>query len=464
MTPHNLQFGRNEILRFFDQAQIYLLLGAGITTLGLVSGAFLLLRRRMDPLLFWFTLFATLYGLHLIMDYQLLWWLGMRPEGFRRIVVALEFLIPLPAFLFFDTMYLLGRTGRIIVFIISPLAVCLSLATLIFGPKFRILNHAFLIAALAVFVIALLRSKSASPDGFLLRSGIIVYVISALYNHITGIIGRYYYNIEPFGFIFFIACLGVVSARRALAEEQKRGVIEKELEIAHQIQLSILPSKFPNSNSFRVAARYLPMTSVAGDFYEFLLADDQHAGILIADVAGHGVPAALVASMVKLAALAQTENAAVPSHLLLGMNASLFGNTQRQFVTAAYVYLDASLGELRYAAAAHPPMLLLRNGQVQCIEENGLMLAAFSFATYATISHPITQGDRFLLYTDGLLEAVNIHGEEFGRDRLTALLQETAGLSDSETADRIIETIQQWALSQSDDLTVLVCDYVAASD
>jgi sigma-B regulation protein RsbU (phosphoserine phosphatase) len=461
MISPDPQFARSDVLRFFDHIQVYFLLGAAISTLGLLSGVFLLLRRRFDPLLFWFTLFATIYGVHLVMDYQLLWWLGLRPEAFRRIVIALEFLVPLPAFLFFDTMHLLGRPGRIIAAIISPVAICLSLATLIIGPHFRILNHAFLLAALAVFVVALLRSKSDSPDDLLLRRGLILYVACSLYNHLTGIIGHYYHNIEPFGFIVLIVCLGVVAGRRLLAEEQQLGIIQKELKIARHIQLSILPSKFPDSTSFRVAVRYLPMTSVAGDFYDFLLVDDQHAGILVADVSGHGVPAALIASMVKLAAAAQSNNATQPSQLLHGMNASLCGNTQSQFVTAAYVYLSASSGELRYAAAAHPAMLLLRNGEVVSIEENGLMLAAFSFATYTTISHPLLRGDRLLLYTDGLLEAANARGEEFGERRLSALLQETAGLPDSETADRIIETIQQWAVSQSDDLTVLVCDYIA---
>jgi phosphoserine phosphatase RsbU/P len=126
-----------------------------------------------------------------------------------------------------------------------------------------------------------------------------------------------------------------------LAQEQELSNIQKELEIARSIQISILPSEFPASASFRVAGRYLPMTSVAGDFYDFLVADDKQAGILIADVSGHGVPAALIASKVKLAAAAQIANADHPSDLLNGMNAIVLGNTQRQFVAAAYVYLDA---------------------------------------------------------------------------------------------------------------------------
>ncbi len=106
-------------------------------------------------------------------------------------------------------------------------------------------------------------------------------------------------------------------------------------------------------------------------------------------------------------------------------------------------------------------MLLLRNDEVIRVVENGLMLAA-SFATYTTVSRPLFSGDRLLLYTDGILEAVNSRDEEFGEERLGALLQATADLTPTETADRIIATVQQWSVSQSDDLTVLVCNYTAS--
>jgi phosphoserine phosphatase RsbU/P len=204
------------------------------------------------------------------------------------------------------------------------------------------------------------------------------------------------------------------------------------------------------------------MTSVAGDFYDFLLANDKQAGLLIADVSGHGVPAALIASMIKLAAAAQTGNVTSPAKLLSGINATLMGNTQEQFATAAYLYLDAEKGELQYSAAAHPAMFLIRDGEVTKIVENGLMLAAFEFAEYATLSRPLISGDRLVMYTDGILEAANSREEEFGAERFGALLQATNNLTPAETADRIVATVQQWAVSQSDDLTVIVCDYVAS--
>jgi sigma-B regulation protein RsbU (phosphoserine phosphatase) len=245
-----------------------------------------------------------------------------------------------------------------------------------------------------------------------------------------------------------------------LRRDHELGEIQKELEVARRIQLSILPSEFPQSANFRVAARYVPMTSVAGDFYDFIVADEKSAGLLIADVSGHGVPAALIASMVKLAATSQRANAADPSGLLSGMNAALFGNTQNQFVTAAYVHLDSESQELRYSAAGHPPMLLLRDGKVMQVSENGLMLAAFDFAAYSTAVQRLEAGDRLLLYTDGIVEAASASGEFFGQEALGTLLQQTAGIAPTDAADRIISAVQQWAVSQDDDLTVLVCDYL----
>jgi sigma-B regulation protein RsbU (phosphoserine phosphatase) len=110
------------------------------------------------------------------------------------------------------------------------------------------------------------------------------------------------------------------------------------------------------------------------------------------------------------------------------MNAALYRNTQNQFVTAAYVYLDSQSRELRFSAAGHPPMLLLRNRGVVEVQENGLMLAAFDFAAYSTATHRLDHGDRLLLYTDGLLEARNRAGEFFDREGLADALKRQLGL------------------------------------
>jgi sigma-B regulation protein RsbU (phosphoserine phosphatase) len=201
------------------------------------------------------------------------------------------------------------------------------------------------------------------------------------------------------------------------------------------------------------------MTSVAGDFYEFIYTESGTVGLLIADVSGHGVPAALIASMVKVAIQSQRHDAANPDRLLAGVNEALCGNTQNQFVTAAYVYLDPARGELCYAAAGHPPMLRLREGQISHVEENGLILALLSSAIYTSTKRPLLKGDRLLLYTDGVVEAENADEEEFGHERLGSLLRTSESMTAEETADLILNTVRGWSSSQADDLTVLVCDY-----
>jgi phosphoserine phosphatase RsbU/P len=201
------------------------------------------------------------------------------------------------------------------------------------------------------------------------------------------------------------------------------------------------------------------MTSVAGDFYEFIYTGNGTAGLLVADVSGHGVPAALIASMMKVAITSQRHYATNPERLLAGVNEALCGNTQNQFVTAAYLHLDASCGKFCYAAAGHPPMLLLRDAQVFRIEENGLVLALLSSAVYTSTKQPLLRGDRLLLYTDGIIEAANAGGEEFGYERVGSLLQASAKMAAEEAADLIVNTVSGWSSSQSDDLTLIVCDY-----
>ena len=458
------QFARSDVIRIFNHSQVYLFLGAAITTIGLLAAFFALLRRRFDPLLLWFALFAISYGIRLELNHQLSRSLGIRPPAFLHTAMAIfSFLIPVPAFFFFRELDLLGRVGRFIMWVVCPVALLISLGTLIAGPRdiFSLINEVFVTAALVFVATALLRIGKGSPDITIVRRGLFIFIAGALFDNVSDIFNLYY-NVEPFTFVVLLASLGLVAGRRNLAKEQELTIIQKELEIAQQIQLSILPASFPPSRNFSVAARYLPMTSVAGDFYDFFTMSDHEAGLLIADVSGHGVPAALIASMVKLAATTQQVNASEPSKLLLGMNDILCGHTQSQFITAGYVYLNASTQELRYSAAAHPPMLLLRSGEIIEIAENGLMLAAFSFSTYTTVTRPMLPGDRLVLYTDGLLEAANLQQEEFGADRLHKLLRETAHLSNTVAADQVISSIQSWSAAQNDDLTILLCDYKAS--
>jgi sigma-B regulation protein RsbU (phosphoserine phosphatase) len=462
MDAKTVTLTADQVLRVFHQDEIFLFLGAAFATVGLVSAAISCFGRKFDPLLLWLALFAFLYGNRLWLQTDLL--ALMVPDGmlFRNLRESATYLVPIPGFFYFRTAGYLGRIGRMLVYPLTAIMLCLLVGVLVFGPLhiLHIINNVTVVAALLLLAFASLRQPALDKEFKIIRIGLLAFVTLALWDNIAGEFLRT--KLEPFGFLIFLSTLGYVTARRSLDRDAQLTAVHKELEVAQEIQRSILPGAFPESADFRVAARYAPMRSVAGDFYDFLPAGEREAGLLIADVSGHGVPAALIASMVKLAASSQRANAADPAAFLAGMNSVLCGNTQSQFVTAAYVHLNAAAAEMRYAAAAHPPMLLLRDGKVSEVAENGLMLGAFATAAYEMTVHALEPGDRLVLYTDGIMEAANEKAEEFGRERLGALLRGAGTLSHDGLADLILSTVQRWSATQEDDLTVLVCDYQRA--
>jgi phosphoserine phosphatase RsbU/P len=459
-----MQPNAEDVLRAFRMDEPQLFIAAASITVGLVAVGFSLIRRRFEQLLSFFAWFAVLYGVRLWMRSDILR-LMQHPSPFLdKVQMALNFFVSVPAFQFFAATGLIGRTGRVIAYVVCIFEMCLIAAIFLGLPMQPLdqLNSVAIIVGSISLTILTFRQRMVEKDDAVFRAGLVTFVGFVLWTNTARLLGHPT-TIELYGFAVFLCCLGYVAARRALDRDQQLNSIQQELEVARRIQLSILPAAFPASEHFTVAARFVPMSSVAGDFYEFVYTENGTVGLLIADVSGHGVPAALIASMMKVAITSQRHQAMNPERLLAGVNEALCGNTQNQFVTAAYVHLDAGCGKFCYAAAGHPPMLLLRDEQVSRIEENGLVLAFLSSAVYASTKQPLLSGDRLLLYTDGIIEAANAGGEEFGYERVGNLLQASAKMAAEEAADLILNTVSRWSSSQSDDLTVIVCDYKRAS-
>jgi phosphoserine phosphatase RsbU/P len=161
--------------------------------------------------------------------------------------------------------------------------------------------------------------------------------------------------------------------------------------------------------------------------------------------------------MLKMAFATHVADAADPAQLLSKLNAAMCGKFSAHFVTAVYAVIDTARGTLTYSGAAHPPILLGRNGSTQELAENGLMLGAFSFAQYANASVPLAKGDRLLLYTDGLVEAANSGKEEFGAERLKATLDSAGAM---QVIVNVFDQVAAWSgmkkgRAQEDDLTAV---------
>jgi serine phosphatase RsbU (regulator of sigma subunit) len=242
--------------------------------------------------------------------------------------------------------------------------------------------------------------------------------------------------------------------------------IQCEMDTARQIQLSILPRKIPAIEGLDIAARYIPMTSVAGDFYDFIVIDDKRIGILIADVSGHGMPAALISSMLKIALDGQTGCASDPARVLAGLNRALCGKFQGHFVTAAYVVVDTEKQSLSYAGAGHPPLILRDRSAAATREfiENGLFLGYFPEATYTAVELPFKVGDWCVLYTDGIPETTDLSEEQFGVGRFKDFLENNHDLSAGQFIEEFLDELSRWSDKASgreteDDITLLAIHF-----
>lgn len=211
--------------------------------------------------------------------------------------------------------------------------------------------------------------------------------------------------------------------------------IRRDLQIARDIQQQLLPDFCPNVPGFEIAARADSATEVGGDYYDFFWVDDDHLGILIADVSGKGVPAALVVAMIRSAFRAQAPGNTDVRDVLSRVNSFITGDLRSgMFVTCIYGILEVSTKRFSWGRAGHEPLLIAhRDGQntIDVLSPDGFALGvvgAPDFAEWLQVEtvelHP---GDRVLLFTDGLTEAMNSQGEEFGMERILRIMGEDDG-------------------------------------
>ena len=459
---------------FFTFSLAVVLLTIGFTALGV----FFFRRRTSNLALLYFSIFVLLYAARMIVRDGALVAVFQIPHSFAmHLERFITYTIVIPSLVIFrqDVDSRRRIFFRIMLWVqITFAALAIPADYLQLAPRaFDIANSVLVLAFWAVLIVFLFLVR---PPGGLPRDlrvvaiGLGVFGISVLHANLVGlgvIPGR---NLEPIGFLAFVCTLGYLVARRISVQEQSLRAIEKELEIAQQIQTSILPREVPRLFQLEIAARYVPMSAVAGDFYDFLLLDDKRVGILIADVTGHGVPAALIASMLKGAFAGQTANATDPAKVLTSLNHALCGKFESHFVTAAYVFIDLDAKRLRYSGAGHPPVLFVNrsSGAARAIEQNGLFLGMFPGAEYASLEIPLQSGDRYLLYTDGLPESKNVSAEEFSLARCKQFLESHSNLPAAAVAHGLLQEISRWSArpsgqSQEDDMTLLVFDYQSSS-
>lgn len=255
----------------------------------------------------------------------------------------------------------------------------------------------------------------------------------------------------------------LLALKEAVKAHDQLLIVEQELTIARRIQRSILPLSVPRLPQLDVQVRYLPMTSVGGDYYDFHQLDEQRLGILVADVSGHGVPAALIAAMVKIAFSVQRPAAHQAGQVLTNMNQTLIDRIGKQYLTAGYIYMDLAAGKLAHASAGHWPVLVWKKRQrsLHELRPEGILMGWLPEASYDVTEMDLEPGDRIVLYTDALIETQNSAGELFGEDRLLRLMREKQELTAAQFADSVLSRLAAWSGQEhgfEDDLTLIVID------
>jgi sigma-B regulation protein RsbU (phosphoserine phosphatase) len=255
--------------------------------------------------------------------------------------------------------------------------------------------------------------------------------------------------------------LGSAMIHREASEKRR---LEAELRTASEVQRILLPAKAPDFGGYTIAAANFPAMLVSGDYYDYVPVDDQHLGVAIADVSGKGVPASLIMATCRSVLRTRATGELSPARVLAGVNRQIFPDIREDmFITMTYLVLDSGSGRLLMSRAGHRPTLIHRHatGEVEPLSPVGLAVGIDDGDVFERVISDrecqLDPGDTMLLYTDGLTEALNAAGEEYGEDRLSRMLQSCA----ANTADAIVAGIcadvRAFAgtEAQSDDITLI---------
>jgi serine phosphatase RsbU (regulator of sigma subunit) len=260
---------------------------------------------------------------------------------------------------------------------------------------------------------------------------------------------------------------GVALERARMHEQEtRRQRLDEELAVARRIQLSLLPAHLPRVDGWSFAVAYSAARQVGGDFYDFMehALAEQRLGFVIADVAGKGVPAALMMAYCRALLRAESMAGRPPAQLLEQTNRLILSDRQtRPFVTAFYVEFDLDSGRLSYANAGHDaPLLITANGQCRQLDAPGVILGAFDDIVVEQHEVLLGHGDVVVFYTDGVTEARDPAGRFFGDERLLAAAT-SAGGSAQAVLDSVAGAVREFTAGaeQADDVTIVVVQYNA---
>ena len=249
------------------------------------------------------------------------------------------------------------------------------------------------------------------------------------------------------------------------AQANEKKTLDRDLEIARDIQRILLPSTSPEVEGFEISGINIPARQVSGDYFDYIRVDPSHFGIVIADVSGKGIPASLIMAMCRSVLRSQAPTNDSPMDVLKKVNRQLFPDMKEDmFISMAYVILDHEHGTVNLARAGHdaPLFYTAATGAVTKINSPGMALGVDSGSVFDRLTRnftvPLQPNDCLILYTDGITEALDGNGQEFGMERTIAALRAGAPQGAPAVVKRLTDDLRAFAglQPQNDDITLIV--------
>ncbi len=240
---------------------------------------------------------------------------------------------------------------------------------------------------------------------------------------------------------------------------RERDALERELTVAREVQRELLPGGAPSVAGLELAGVCRPAIAVGGDYYDYLQDGGGRLGLVIADVSGKGVPAALLMASLQASMRSRFPTAGSPERLAAGLNEALLGSSSAaRYATAFLSAFDPETRRLSYSNAGHLPAILIRKDEMIRCHEGGMPIGLFEGAAYETATRTLAPGDLLALFTDGVTEAPAPDGEEFGAARLADLLRAHRARPLDAVIEIVLDALLQWSgpIDAHDDVTLVL--------
>lgn len=271
------------------------------------------------------------------------------------------------------------------------------------------------------------------------------------------------YNASDLQLLQIFANQAVIAIENARLYERLvvREKLERELEIAHNIQMSMMPQKYPDIKGISIAGVAIPAKEVGGDYYDFLPISESKVGITIGDVSGKGVPAALMMVMIHSILRAKVMSDHNPKDIVLELNKFMLNELEpRMFITLFYMILDVDNKKLKYTNAGHnyPMVFHCDNTEVDSLKDGGLLLGVFEAPMYEEGEYQLVSGDVVVMYTDGIVEAMDDKDEMYGYEQFCEFIHGIKHKKADEIKEDILQEMRRFMgeTPQYDDLTLIV--------